>query len=364
MNEIVITKPGVLQIHKTEIPTPGKGEVRIKVKASGINFADILAKNGLYPDAPPLPLVVGYEVSGVVDQIGEGVTSNWRNKPVIAFTVFKGYAEYVVTPIDYCVEKPNSLSFIDAAAIPVCYSTAWMLMYVMGGLRKGDTVLIHNAGGGVGLACIDIASHIGAVSIGTASGWKHSFLKQRGLDHAIDHITEDISKRVMEITGSKGVDLCLDPVGGSSWNKNFALLRSTGRLGMYGASTLATTGFDIFSKLSNLASLLWNLPKWSPLTLMDQNKGVFGLNMVILLKLLKGHMWHEKESCLKVLKLCVDGTVGDNAWVKPHVCAVYSFSECEKAHELIVRRENIGKIILVPTEEEADANKEMGCRYK
>src|SRR6266481_347839 len=163
----------VLQVETRPDPVPGQGEVLIRVKAAGLNFADILARQGLYPDAPPKPCVVGYEVSGVVEAVGDGVDQTVIGKPVIAMTHFGGQAELVVSPLKQIFEKPEQLSFEQGAAIPVNYLTAWALLVTMGGLKKEESVLIHNAGGGVGLAALDIAKHIGAKTYGTASASKH-----------------------------------------------------------------------------------------------------------------------------------------------------------------------------------------------
>src|SRR6266571_788519 len=190
MRAIVTTRNGDVDVLKVEMrpdPVPGKGEVLIRVKAAGLNFADILARQGLYPDGPAKPCIMGYEVSGVVESIGDGVDRNLIGKPVIAMTRFNGQAELVAVSSAQIFEKPETLSFEQAAAIPVNYLTAWALLVTMGGLKKDEAVLIHNAGGGVGLAALDIAKHIGATTYGTASAAKHQFLKERGLDHAIDY---------------------------------------------------------------------------------------------------------------------------------------------------------------------------------
>ncbi|KAJ3209327.1 hypothetical protein HDU67_006267 [Dinochytrium kinnereticum] len=349
MREIVITKAGgpeVLKVAERADPSPGKGEIRIRVKASGINFADIMARLGLYPDAPPLPTVVGYEVSGVVDAVGEGVASEWSGKEVISFTRFKGYADTVIAKIDYVIEKPAGLSFVDAASIPVVYLTAWMLIVHSGGLRKNQTLLIQNAGGGVGLAAIDIAKHIGAKTIGTASAKKHAFLKERGLDHAIDYRNEDFVAEVKKITNGKGVDLIIDPIGGDSWDKNYSILRSGGRIGCFGASVLQEAGSkSLPMKLMGVASFFYNIPKWSPLTLMDHNKGVFGVNL--------GHMWDEAEMLMDWFREIMDGV--KEGWVRPCVDTVFDFDHVGDAHKFIEGRNNIGKVILVPTAEEVTA---------
>ncbi|HEY5777881.1 MAG TPA: alcohol dehydrogenase catalytic domain-containing protein, partial [Terrimicrobiaceae bacterium] len=151
MKQIFITGhggPEKLQLRESPDPTPGRGEIRIRVKASGINFADILARQGLYPDSPKVPCVVGYEVSGVVDALGASVDASWTGRETLALTRFGGYSDVVVVPERQAFEKPGSISHEQAAAIPVNYLTAWQLLVVMGALKPKETVLIHNAGGG------------------------------------------------------------------------------------------------------------------------------------------------------------------------------------------------------------------------
>ena len=190
MRQIVTTRNGgteVLEVQEKPDPQPKPGEVVVKVHAAGLNFADILARQGLYPDGPAKPCVMGYEVAGVVESVGEGVDRALLGKPVVAMTRFGGQSEKVVVQEKQLFPKPDSLTFEQGAAVPVNYLTAWALLVVMGGLRKGESVLIHNAGGGVGLAALDIAKKIGATTFGTASPGKHDFLRQRGLDHPIDY---------------------------------------------------------------------------------------------------------------------------------------------------------------------------------
>ena len=240
MRQIVTTANGGIEVLKVEErpdPKPSAGDVLIRVKAAGLNFADIMARQGLYPDAPSKPCVMGYEVSGIVDSAGPGVDQTLIGKPVVALTRFGGQSELVVVKATQIFEKPESLSFEQAAAVPVNYLTAYALLAVMGSLQPGEAVLIHNAGGGVGLAAIDIAKRLSATTYGTASPGKHEVLRRRGLDHPIDYRNQDWLPELKKLTNNRGVELVIDPLGGGHWKKSYQALRATGRLGMFGMST-------------------------------------------------------------------------------------------------------------------------------
>ena len=325
----------VLEVQEKPDPKPRAGEVVIRVRAAGLNFADILSRQGLYPDSPPKPCVMGYEVSGVVEETGEGVNDGLVGKPVAAMTRFGGQSDLVAVKATQVFDKPESLTFEQAAAIPVNYLTAYALMVVMGSLHEGESVLIHNAGGGVGLAALDIAKKIGAVSYGTASKSKHEFLAERGLDHAIDYRNQDWQPVLMQLTNGRGVDLILDPIGGRHWKKSFASLRHTGRLGMFGVSTASANG--LAGKLKLLKAVI-QTPWFHALPLLNRNRGVFGLNL--------GHMWHEPEKVAVWMRAILQGVA--DGWVRPHVDRAFSFAEAGKAHQYLEERKNIGKVVLVP----------------
>jgi len=338
MRQVFITRTGgpeVLKLREAPDLPPTKGAVRIRVKAAGVNFADILARKGLYADAPKLPAVVGYEVSGVVDAIGPEASQEWLGREVVAPTRFGGYADTVVAPVEQVFAKPASLTHAQAATIPVNYLTAWQLMVVMGALVKDETVLIHNAGGGVGLAAIDIGRRRGARLIGTASAGKHDFLKSRGLDAAIDYTQTDWLPEVMRLTNGRGVELILDPLGGGHWRKSCKALRPTGRLGMFGVSSATA------SRLPwplNLASVAVGTPWFHPFSLMDANRGVFGVNL--------GHLWDERDK----VRAWVDGLLAGatEGWVRPHVDRVFPLEAAGEAHAYIESRRNKGKVVLEP----------------
>jgi NADPH:quinone reductase-like Zn-dependent oxidoreductase len=278
---------------------------------------------------------MGYEVSGVVEAAGKDVDSSLIGKPVAAMTRFGGQSELVAVKAMQVFPKPDRLSFEQAAAIPVNYLTAYALLVVMGSLHKGESVLIHNAGGGVGLAALDIAKKIGAVTYGTASPGKHKFLAERGLDHAIDYRKQDWFPVLKQMTNGRGVDLVIDPIGGAHWKKSYAALRHTGRLGMFGVSSASANG--LAGKLKLVKAAL-QMPRFTPLALFNKNRGVFGLNL--------GHMWHEPEKIAVWMREILRGV--EEGWIKPYVDRAFRFDEAGAAHQYLEQRKNIGKVVLVP----------------
>ena len=338
MKKVMITKAGsanVLAVQSFPTPKPKECEVIIETKACGINFADILARQGLYPDAPPLPTCVGYEYSGIVTKTGASVDKTWEGKAVFGLTRFHGYSDTVCVPVDQIFEKPESLSFEQAAAIPVNYLTAWQLLIAMGALTAEDNILIHNVGGGVGLAALEIAKQIGATVYGTASPGKHQFLKQKGLDYAIDYRNKDWESELKNLTDGRGVELIIDPIGGNHWRKSYRSLRSTGRLGMFGISAASDSSWQ--GKIKLLKTAL-QMPFFHPINLMNTNKAVFGVNM--------GHLWHENTKIRQWMLKILEGV--DAGWISPHVDKSFSFDKAAEAHQYIEDRKNKGKVVLVP----------------
>lgn len=326
--------PSVLQLRSADDPTPDPGEVRVAVEAAGVNFADVMARMGLYPDAPPFPMVVGYEVAGTVDALGEGVPESWLGAPVVAMTRFGGYSTKVCLPIGQVSRRPDGLDATTAAAIPVTGLTAWMLLMEFGRVREGDRVLVHSASGGVGLMVLDIAKHHGAYVAGTASGHKHEALYARGFDKLIDYRNEDF---FTALSGEPPFDLVLDPVGGASWTKGLDLLRAGGKLVCYGMSSNAKSSQrSVFAVLRNLLAVPWL--RINPINLMHENKSVCGVNM--------GRMWHESERVTgwldELLALWSEGVL------RPQVHATVPFSDAAAAHQIIHDRANVGKVVLVP----------------
>src|SRR5690349_10522344 len=319
MRAVVITEhggPEVLQVQERPDPQVGPGEVRVAVKAAGINFADTLARTGLYPDAPKLPCVVGYEVAGLVDAVGEGVQSVTPGDRVAAGTRFNGQAELVTVPEHMVYALPEHLSFEEGAAFPVNYATAQAGLVVMGGLKAGERVLIHAAAGGVGISATQIAKRLGAEVFGTASASKHDAIREQGVDHAIDYRTQDFAEEVRRLTGGEGIDVALDALGPSSFRKDYRLLRQGGRLIMYGASEVQTGDQrNLSTALRTLAkSPFSSMPWWRGLGVMNENKGVFGLNML--------SWWDAEGSLDRVIEPLIPEL--QSGAIKPVVAAAFS----------------------------------------
>jgi NADPH:quinone reductase-like Zn-dependent oxidoreductase len=336
MREIVITRhggPEVMEERERPTPEPGPGEVRIRVKAAGVNFADVLARMGLYPDAPPPPLVAGYEVSGYVDAVGPGPTRHEAGRHVLAVTRFGGYADHVIVPADFVWPVPANLSHNEAAAIPITYLTAVVALYRMANLKAGETVLVHGAGGGVGIAAIQLARLRRATVIGTASPAKHSALRSMGIDHIIDYRNGDVEAEVARLTGGRGVDVILDARGGESLAQSYRMLGPLGRLVIYGSQALVV-GRE--RNEERVQSFLQERPFFDPLDLMSSNKGVFGLNL--------GHLWRERRFAAASMEALLTDFAGGR--LKAVVAKAFPLARAADAHAFLQDRGNIGKVVL------------------
>ncbi|MCC6848886.1 MAG: zinc-binding dehydrogenase [Deltaproteobacteria bacterium] len=327
--------PDVLEVREVPDPHAGPGEVRIRVAASGVNFADVMARMGLYPDAPKPPCVVGYEVAGTVDEVGAGVTGIAAGARVLAPTRFEGYAELVVVPAVQVAALPPGLSFEEGAAIPVNYLTAILMLEVLGNVRGGDRVLIHGAGGGVGLAAVQLCRIYGAEVIGTASAAKHAALRAAGVAHVIDYGAQDFVAETKRVTGGKGADVVLDPIGGAHLRRSYRALAPLGRLVGYGVSSLApATSRRILPALWQLA----RMPRFGLVRLMNENRGVLGFNL--------GHLWGEMERLRAYLEKVLD--YARDGRVRPTIAKTFPLADAAAAHAYLQARANVGKVLLIP----------------
>ena len=333
--------PDVLEVREAPDPTPGPGEVLVAVEAAGVNFADVLARQGLYPDAPDLPAVVGYEAAGTVAAVGDGVEGLAEGDPVVALTRFGGYASHVVVPEVAAFRRPVNVSAEDGAAIPVNYLTAFQMMVVMGSVRHARElggrrmrVLVHGASGGVGTACADLGTIYGVELFGTSSPGKHDYVRGRGYHHAIDYRHNDFVAEVNDLTGGAGVDLVLDPIGGKHWARSLDALAPSGRLVVFGVSSVTGGG-----KL-DLAKMALGVPwvRTSPFALMNANHGVLGVNL--------GHLWEARDRVAGWARALLAYAAAGK--VKPHVDRVFAFDEAAEAHRYLEDRKNRGKVLLRP----------------
>ncbi len=332
MRAVVITKhggPEVLQVQERPDPEIGAGEVRIAVAAAGINFADVMARMGLYPDAPKTPCVVGYEVAGTVLELGEGVEHLSHGQRVLAGTKFGGYASQVVVPSDDVIPLPEGLSFEQGAAIPVNYATAWAGLIGYGNMQPGERVLVHSAGGGVGIAATQIAKHHGAEIYGTASPGKHAGILELGCDHALDYTSPGWER------GLPRFDVILDAVGGGSFRASYSMLRPGGRLVAFGASALVSG--EKRNPVTALRGVI-RMPRFNMIKQMSESKAVIGLNMLTL--------WKDRGS-LQPWIAPLQGMLEDGV-IKPVVAGDFSFEDAGAAQTMIVERRNLGKVVLTP----------------
>jgi len=334
MRAVVITKhgdPSVLQVQERPDPPLAPGQVRIDVAAAGVNFADTMARTGLYADAPKPPMVVGYEVAGTVAELGEGVEGIPAGARVMAPTRFGGYATQVVVPAADVVPLPDGLSFEQGAAIPVNYATAWAGLLGYGSLRAGERVLVHAAAGGVGIAATQIAKHAGAEVHGTASPAKHDAIRGFGVDVAHDYRTPGWERG---LDGS--FDLVMDAIGGASFRRSYRMLRTGGRLVAYGASSVQQG--ETRNLLTAGRQALPMLRGFDLIKQMSDSKAVIGLNML--------RLWDARGTLQPWLEPLTQ--LLENGTVTPVVSDVVPFDCAADAHRVIAQRRNVGKVVLVP----------------
>ncbi|HEX6388856.1 MAG TPA: zinc-binding dehydrogenase [Solirubrobacteraceae bacterium] len=322
MRAVVITKHGdfsVLQVQERPAPALGPDQVRIKVHAAGVNFADTMARVGLYPDAPKPPCVVGYEVAG---EIIEGADTGAR---VIAGTRFGGYADEVVVDARDTFALPDDLSYEQGAAIPVNYVTAYAALIRYGNVQRGERVLLHAAAGGVGIAATQIAKHLGAEVWGTASPGKHDRIRANGVDHAVTYDARDLPQ----------FDLVMDAIGGPSFKRSYKHLNPGGRLIAFGASAVMS---GEKRDLVTAAKAALRMPRFNLIKQMQESKAVIGLNALTL--------WDHAGTLapwMEPLRELLDAGV-----IQPVVSDAVPFDNAGEAHRIIAERRNVGKVVLVP----------------
>ena len=321
------------EIRDTPQPIPGDSQVLIQVEGFGLNFADVMARLGLYKGAPPIPSVLGYDVVGRIEKCGRGVSHLRKGDRVTALTRFGGYAEYALAEGSVAQKIANDLPAGEAVALSTQYSTAYFLFHMMANVQEGDWVLIHAAAGGVGTALVQMAASKKCVIFGTCgSAAKIEYLKKAGVQYPINYREMDFAEAVKKVLPTHGLDVVFDPLGGKSIKHGFGLLGAGGRIMSYGVSAMNQTR-SIFGKLRVLAQFGF----YHPVQFLSKSKGLIGVNM---LEVAECKPEKIASSMQEVIKMARQGIL------KPYVGSEFTIAELAKAHQYLESRKSMGKIIV------------------
>jgi len=337
MKAAFVTKyggPDTLKIQETEKPEPGPDQVQIKVKAIGLNFADVLMRTGIYPNTPKPPFIPGMEFSGVVSATGANVSTVKPGQRVMGYSRTGSHAEYVVVNHSMVGPTPDSMTFEEAASFLVIYLTAYHGLFTLGKLQPNEKVLIHAAAGGVGIAVTQLAKHYNAEVFGTVgSEFKRTFAYEQGVDHCINYTNENFAPIIRQNTGNYGIDIVMDAVGGRVFRPGWKLLAPMGRYIIYGFAD--AMGKNSFSYIRAGKSLL-TMPPVLITALISANKTIAGFN----LSTLTGKTEYLRRVTEQILDMYAQGIV------KPVIGKVFPFDQINLAHAHLQRRESIGKVVV------------------
>ncbi|KAJ9459223.1 Narbonolide/10-deoxymethynolide synthase PikA2 [Diplonema papillatum] len=332
-----------LALRQVDAPgAPKDDEVVVDVRAVGLNFAEIMMRQGLYDLAPKPPFVPGYEGAGVVKAVGASVTAVAVGDRVVYLMAFGGWQRTLAVPMDTVWKLPDNLSFEQGAALPVNYVTAYHCLHDLGGLRKGHRVVCHAAAGGVGTAVGQLARLVDDVTvIGTASQGKHDFCKQNGYSHLIsDYRNGAAWDAAVRAECPEGVDLVLDSLGGCDTEKAVSLCRPLGRVVCFGISKALTGSTVSYLKLAY--RVVWQGYKFSARDLMPKNVGVLGYHAGYLAREASTRA-RVAEAMVELLKLAEKGSI------EPFVGKTFPFEDMAKAQEYMTEGKSKGKIVLLMT---------------
>jgi NADPH2:quinone reductase len=318
-------------IRETEIPVPKDDEILIKVQYSGLNFADVIARRGLYPDAPNNPAVLGYDVSGEIAALGRNIKDYHIGQKVVAMTRFGGYAEYAITNLSGIRPIPKGYDLAKATVLATQACTAYYCACDCTTLHKGDTVLIQAAAGGVGSILVQIAKSKGCFVYGTASGHKQEFIKSLGVDVAIDY-TKTRFDQVIRERGDE-LDVVFDSLGGTAFGRANKLLAPGGKMICFGAAEQ----MDSVKNKFKLISLALGFGLFSPISLLMQSKSIITVNMLRIADFKPDVFNHVFEN---VVKMAEEGVIN------PTVSQIFPAAEIAKAHDFLESRKSTGKLVL------------------
>lgn len=313
-------------------PAPSAQQVAIRSEGFGLNYADVMATKGLYRDAPPLPSILGYEVVGRVERLGDGVPAHLLGKRVVAMCRFGGYGQVVITDHRACAEVPDEMPVGECAALATQGSTAWYAAHLLCPLRPGQRVLVHSAAGGVGQFLVQLALKAGCEVYGTANGaQKMDFLNALGVHHPLDRAQGPYADQVKAKLGRDRLDVSFNAVGGSSFRSDLQLLAPGGRMVLYGGAERGAMG-----TLGTLR-FVWSMGLVIPILLMMKSQSLMGLNMLRI----SDHLPADLAQCLhQVTAACLNGDV------KAHVHQLYPADELPRALTALAGGRTMGKVAL------------------
>ena len=337
MKSIFLTKHGApeaaFEIREVAIPTPTENEVLIKVDAFGLNFADVMARKGLYDDCPPLPCVIGYEVVGRVESIGKNISEIKNGDRVVSMTRFGGYSEYVVADARAVIKIPEDISNTFAAALTVQYGTAYYSAMIATKVFEGETILIHAAAGGVGTALVQLMKLRGAKIFGTCSSdEKVKFLRDLGVDYPINYKTHDYKTEIKKILGTKKLNVVFDSLGGKYIRDGIKLLGPCGRMVCFGGAEL-NSATNIFSRWRKILQFGF----YHPGLLMMQSKSIIGVNM---LRVGDNQQVAMSEVISGLTELIEQGKIKEAGGRE------YPVSQLAEAHTALENRSTMGKVVV------------------
>lgn len=352
MKSVVLTGFGSMKMIKVQQkpePKLADGEVLIRVKACGMSFPDLMVRQGVIDNPPKTPLILGFECAGEVEAVGENVTDFSVGDRVIALTDFKAWAELVSVSANTVYKIPDNMSFHDGAALLMNYITAYVLLFDLANLRKGQSLLIHSAAGGVGHAVLQLASMVEGVTVfGTASANKHEAIKDKVthlFDHGIDYVQE------IRKLSAEGVDIVLDCLCGEDTNRGISILKPMGKYLLYGSSNIVTGETKSFF---SFAKSWWQVDKVNPIKLSDDNKcvGGFQLRRLLFRQSQYGYVRNVVDSLLDLYR---------QGKIHPTIDSVWAFEDVGEGMQKLHDRKNIGKILLDPSKEPVPKTQGKGC---
>ena len=325
--------PEVLKVKEFSIKDPKPDEIQIKIHFAGVNFSDVMIRMGLYLGGPKPPSSLGSEASGIIIKVGNKVKNFNIGDKIMGFAPQNSYASHANINQKMAIKLPENFSMEQGAAFPLVYITAYMMMFDLGNLKKGEYFFIQGAGGGVGTAAIQLGKSIDAKIIGTASQWKHAELKKMGLDYCIDYNIENVREKIMEYTNNYGADLIIDPVGAKEWGESYKTLAPMGKLIIYGNQNLVKGYTKSFIAM---LKEYFTMPKIKPFHMMASNKSIMGYH----LGRLEGAQ-HKVQQAIKQLNNIVS-----KGYINPIISKVFPYEEAHKAHQFMQNRKNLGKILI------------------